>query len=161
MPADLAACRVLFLCTGNSARSQIAEALVNHKGQGRWLAESAGSSPAARINPLAIEVLRNHGIAWEGHEPRGLSWLEVPHWDLVITVCDHARESCPIFPGQPMQAHWGMLDPASVEGDEVVRRAAFETAYALLDRRIDALLALPMEGLDRTALMRRLQAIGT
>jgi arsenate reductase (thioredoxin) len=161
MPSDPAAHHVLFLCTGNSARSQIAEALVNHKGRGQWLAESAGSSPVATVNPSAIRVLRDHGIAWAGHQPRGLSGLEDRQWDLVVTVCDHARESCPIFPGQPVQVHWGMPDPASVEGDEKARRAAFESAFAGLERRIDELLALPIERLDRPVLERRLRAIGT
>lgn len=161
MPGNQATHHVLFLCTGNSARSQIAEALVNHRGRGQWLAESAGSSPVAAVNPSAIEVLRAHGIPWAGHPPRGLSGLEDRRWDLVVTVCDHARESCPIFPGQPVQIHWGMPDPASAKGDEAARRAAFETAFALLERRIDELLALPVERLDRPALERRLPAIGT
>jgi arsenate reductase (thioredoxin) len=161
MPANLTTCHVLFLCTGNSARSQIAEALVNHRGRGEWLAESAGSSPVAAVNPYAIRVLRDHGIPWAGHQPRGLSGLEDRHWDLVVTVCDHARESCPIFPSHPVQVHWGMPDPASAEGDETGRRAAFETAFALLERRIDGLLALPIGRLDRPALARRVQAIGT
>jgi arsenate reductase (thioredoxin) len=152
--------RVLFLCSGNSARSQIAEAILNRKGKGRFIAESAGSHPAARVNPFAIEVLRESGIEWRGHQPRGLEGLEEERWDSVITVCDNARESCPVFPGQPILAHWGMPDPAAVEGDEETKRAAFRNALTLLSRRIDLLLALPVEKLERLALQGRVQAIG-
>ncbi|HUL50041.1 MAG TPA: arsenate reductase ArsC [Gemmatimonadales bacterium] len=152
--------RVLFLCTGNSARSQMAEALLNAKGQGRLHAESAGSRPAARVNPLAIETLREWNIAWDGHVPRGLDGLERKHWDFVITVCDRAKESCPIFPGQPVVAHWGMPDPAEVEGDDAKRRAAFRHAFLMLSRRIDLFVALPFEKLERMALEARVRAIG-
>jgi arsenate reductase (thioredoxin) len=152
--------RVLFLCTGNSARSQIAEAILNRKGEGRFIAESAGSRPAARVNPFAIEVLRESGIEWQGHQPRGLEGLERERWDFVITVCDTARESCPIFPGQPVLAHWGMPDPAAVEEDAETKRAAFRNALTLISRRIDLLLALPVEKLERLALQARVQAIG-
>jgi arsenate reductase len=134
--------RVLFLCTGNSARSQMAEAVLNQKGKGRFLAESAGSEPAARVNPYAIAALREAGIEWQGHPPRGLDGLDQVPWDVVITVCDHARESCPIFPGQPVRVHWGMPDPAAIEGDEATKRAAFRHALSLISRRIDGFLAL-------------------
>jgi arsenate reductase (thioredoxin) len=153
--------RVLILCTGNSARSQIAEALLNRKGRGRFLAESAGSRPAARVNPLAIEALREGGIQWAGHSPRGLDGLERAPWDFVITVCDRAKESCPIFPGQPVLAHWGMRDPAEVEGDEVRKLQAFRDTVATLGRRIDLLLALPIEKLERLVLEERVRAIGS
>jgi arsenate reductase (thioredoxin) len=153
--------RVLILCTGNSARSQIAEALLNRKGRGRFLAESAGSRPAARVNPLAIEALREGGIQWAGHPPRGLDGLERESWDFVITVCDRAKESCPIFPGQPVLAHWGMRDPAEVEGDEVRKLQAFRDTVATLGRRIDLLLALPIEKLERLVLEERVRAIGS
>ncbi len=136
---------MLFLCTGNSARSQMAEALLNWKGKGRFEAESAGSHPASRVNPLAIETLRQYDVPWSGRGPRGIDGLEREPWDFVITVCDRAKESCPIFPGQPMLAHWGMPDPAEVDVDEVTRRAAFRDAFLLLSRRIDLLLALPLE----------------
>jgi arsenate reductase len=159
-PADNRRFRVLILCTGNSARSQIAEALFNWKGGGRFVAESAGSRPAARVNPFALEVLRESGIEWQGHQPRGLEGLEGGRWDFVITVCDNARESCPVFPGQPMLAHWGMPDPAAVEGDEETKRAAFRDALTLISRRIDLLLALPVDKLERLALQKRVQAIG-
>jgi len=152
--------RVLFLCTGNSARSQMAEALLNWKGKGRFEAESAGSRPASRVNPLAIETLRQYDVPWRGRTPRGIDGLEREPWDLVITVCDRAKESCPIFPGQPMLAHWGMPDPAEVDGDEVTKRTAFRDAFLLLRRRIDLLLALPLAKLERMALEARLRAIG-
>jgi len=153
--------RILILCTGNSARSQMAEALINHRGKGRVIAESAGSLPAARVNPWAIEALHDAGIEWNGHPPRGLDGLETQQWDAVITVCDKAKEACPYFPGQPMLAHWGMPDPAEVEGsDEQVREAFFE-AFLLLSRRIELLLALPIASLERMALEAKLRAIGT
>ena len=152
--------RVLFLCTGNSARSQMAEALLNWKGRGRFQAESAGSSPADRVNPHAIATLRAYDIPWAGHAPRGIDGLEREPWDFVITVCDRAKESCPIFPGQPILAHWGMPDPAEVVGDEAAQRKAFEAAFLSLSRRIDLLLAQPVEELERLALEARLRAIG-
>jgi arsenate reductase (thioredoxin) len=151
-PADNRVYRVLFLCTGNSARSQIAEALLNRKGRGRFLAESAGSAPAERVNPYAIQVLREHGLEWNGHQPRGLEGLERTDWDFVITVCDHAREACPIFPGRPVLAHWGMPDPATVQG--------FRESFVLLNRRIDLLLALPVDKLERLVLQTQVRAIG-
>jgi len=152
--------RILVLCTGNSARSQMAEALLNQLGQGRIRAESAGSHPGPRVNPLAIDALREHGLAWAGHQPRGLDGLERERWDYVITVCDRARESCPVFPGHPVLAHWDMSDPAEVVGDEAARRAAFREALLLLRRRIQQMLALPLETLERPALEARLRAIG-
>ena len=160
MQAAGKAFRVLFLCTGNSARSQIAEAVMNLKGRGRFVAESAGSSPAARVHPYAIEVLRDCGIDWTGHAPRGLDGLDRERWDFVITVCDRAREACPVFPGQPVLAHWEMPDPAAVEGDDAARRAAFVDALTLLSRRVDLLLALPIEKLERLVLEARVRAIG-
>ena len=153
--------RILILCTGNSARSQMAEALINARGKGRVVAESAGSQPAVRVNPWAIETLHDAGIEWHGHAPRGLDGLEARQWDAVITVCDRAKEACPYFPGQPIMAHWGMPDPADVEGsDEQVREAFFE-AFLLLSRRIELLLALPIASLERLALEAKVRAIGT
>jgi protein-tyrosine-phosphatase len=152
--------RVLFLCTGNSARSQMAEALLNWKGKGQFQAASAGSRPAARVNPYALDTLREYGVPWTGHPPRSVDGLEREAWDFVITVCDRAKESCPIFPGQPVLAHWGMPDPADVEGDESTKRAAFRDAFLVLSRRIDLLLALPLTKLDRLALEARVRAIG-
>jgi arsenate reductase len=153
--------RLLFLCTGNSARSQIAEAVLNRKGAGRFEAHSAGSQPTGRVNPLAIWALSDAGIEWRGHAPRGLDGLEHEPWDFVITVCDKARESCPVFPGQPVLAHWGMPDPAAVVGTETEQRAAFDEALRLISWRIDLMLALPLEKLERLALETRMQAIGT
>jgi arsenate reductase len=152
--------RVLFVCTGNSARSQMAEAVLNRKGRGLFEAHSAGSHPAEGVNPLAIATLREAGIAWEGHVPRGLESVEREPWDVIITVCDNARESCPVFPGQPVLAHWGMEDPAAVEGDEQTRRRAFAAALSLINRRIDLLLALPFEKVERMALEAKVRAIG-
>lgn len=152
--------RLLFLCTGNSARSQMAEALLNWKGKGRFDAASAGSKPAARVNPYALETLREHGVPWAGHPPRSVDGLEREPWDFVITVCDRAKESCPIFPGQPVLAHWGMADPAEVEGTEANKQKAFRDAFVLLSRRIDLLLELPLTKLDRLALEARVRAIG-
>lgn len=159
-PVDHRVFRILFLCTGNSARSQIAETLLNRKGRGRFIAESAGSQPAERVNPYAIDVLREGGIEWQGHPPRGLDGLDCKPWDFVITVCDNAREACPVFPGQPILSHWGMPDPAAVEGDDSARRAAFLDALTLISRRIELLLALPVEKLERLALEARMRAIG-
>ncbi len=152
--------RVLILCTGNSARSQIAEALFATKGRGRVEAASAGSRPAQKVNPFAVEVLAEAGIDWRGKVPRGMDGLEQEHWDFVITVCDRAKESCPYFPGQPVLAHWGMPDPAEVEGSDEAKRAAFRDTFVTLGRRIDLFLALPMEKLERMTLERRVQEIG-
>lgn len=137
----------------------MAEALLNAKGQGRFVAASAGSSPASRVNPLAIETLREFDIPWSGHPPRSLQGLESEHWDFVVTVCDRAKESCPFFPGQPVLAHWGMPDPAEVQGDDEAKRAAFRDAFLLLSRRIDLLLALPFDKLQKSALHARVSAL--
>jgi arsenate reductase (thioredoxin) len=153
--------RILFLCTGNSARSQIAEALLARKGAGRFEVASAGSRPAAQVNPWAIRVLAEAGIDWSGRTPRGLDGLEPEAWDFVITVCDRAREACPIFPGAPIVGHWGMPDPAEVEGSDEVKQRAFRDAFTVLSRRIDLFLALPAEKLDRLRLERRVREIGS
>ena len=153
--------RVLVLCTGNSARSQMAEALFNHLGRGRIRAESAGTQPRPQAHPLAVAALKDHGIDWRGRQPRGVEGLERQHWDFVITVCDRAKEACPIFPAQPVLAHWGMPDPAEVEGDEATRFAAFRAALVLIARRIELMLALPLEKLERLALEARVRAIGS
>ncbi len=152
--------RVLFLCTGNSARSQIAEALLNHDGVGRFEAESAGTEPAATVNPGAVEALALAGIEWHGHAPRDVGGLDRVPWDLVVTVCDDARESCPVFPAGSVVAHWGMPDPARVRGDHAARSEAFGGALDLLCRRVRALVALPVERLDRPALEDRVREIG-
>lgn len=138
----------------------MAEAVLNAQGHGRFYAESAGSKPAARVNPYAIETLRAYSVPWMEHAPRGLDGLDREPWDFVITVCDRAKESCPVFPGQPVLAHWGMPDPAEVEGDDATRRAAFKNALLVIKRRIELLLALPIEKLERLALEARVKAIG-
>jgi arsenate reductase len=152
--------RILFLCTGNSARSQIAEAILNRKGQGRFQAESAGSRPADQVNPHAISALRGAGIDWTGRTPRGMDAVAGQDWDFVITVCDRAKESCPVFPGKPVLAHWGMPDPAEAAGSAEERQRAFDDALRVISRRIDLLLALPIERLHRLALEQRVRAIG-
>ena len=143
--------RLLILCTGNSARSQIAEALLLERGAGLVHAESAGSKPAAVVNPGAVNVLREHGIDWQGNTPRGLDDVAKQRWDLVITVCDNAKEACPVLPGQPAMAHWGMDDPAETQ--------RFAEAYQLISRRVDALLALPLDALHGPELARAVNAI--
>jgi arsenate reductase len=152
--------RVLVLCTGNSARSQIAEALLNRRGAGRIVADSAGTNPAPRVNPYAVRVLAEAGINWSGHAPQGLDPVLAKEWDLVITVCDNAKESCPVFPGRTMTAHWGMPDPAEVGGTDEEKLRAFRVTLGLLSRRVDLLLALPAEKLERLALQQRIRDIG-
>jgi arsenate reductase len=155
---------VLFLCTGNSARSIMAEALLNRLGAGRFHAYSAGSHPTGHVNPLAIEQLQLGHYPTEGL--RSKDWAEFaqpgsPPLDFVFTVCDRAAsEVCPVWPGQPMSAHWGVEDPAAVQGDEIQRRKAFATAFAVLQRRISLFISLPIAKLDAMALQRQLNAIG-
>lgn len=150
---------VLFLCTGNSARSQIAEALMNKKARGRFVASSAGSRPAARVNPFAVRALKEVGIDWSGHAPISVDAIMGETFDFVITVCDNAREACPILPGHPIHAHWGMEDPAEVEGTDAEKAQAFASARVLIGRRIDLMLALPIEKLERLTLGKRLDQI--
>lgn len=138
----------------------MAEAVLNVKGRGRFHAESAGSHPAPRVHPRTIETLGEYGIPWSGHPPRSAHGLEREHWDVVITVCYRAKESCPHFPGQPILAHWGVPDPAAVEGDEAAQHRAFRDAFVLISRRVDLLLALPWEKLEQRAREARVRAIG-
>jgi arsenate reductase (thioredoxin) len=154
---------VLFLCTGNSARSVMAEALLNVLGAGRFRAYSAGSFPSGKVQPVAAELARAFGY----DEPlRSKSWDEFaqagsPAIDIVITVCDNAAgEVCPIWPGQPVTAHWGVPDPVSADAAEADRRRAFQSAWAMLHRRIERLLALPLDQLDQPSVQQRLRAIG-
>src|SRR5437667_192585 len=119
-----------------------------------------GWRAADRVNPHAVETLREYNVPWSGRTPRSIDGLEREPWDFVVTVCDRAKEACPIFPGQPILAHWGMPDPAEAAGDDVTKRAAFKDAFLLLSRRIDLLLALPLETLERLALEARVRAIG-
>jgi arsenate reductase len=155
---------VLFLCTGNSARSIMAECLLNDLGRGRFRAYSAGSQPKGEVHPYALELLQNHPDATE--HLRSKSWEEftgpdAPPLDFVFTLCDEAaKESCPIWPGQPMTAHWGIPDPAAAEGTEAVKRAAFVDAMRMLTQRIDILINLPVATLDRLSLQQRVDAIG-
>ena len=155
---------VLFLCTANSARSIIAEALLNALGSGRFRAYSAGSHPAGHVQPLALDALHHAGIPTA--TLRSKSWHEfagpgAPPIDFVITVCDRAAaESCPIFPGRPVTAHWGVPDPAAVSGDDAVRRAAYDAALATLRRRVQHLTSLPFDSVDKIALRAELAEIG-
>ncbi len=141
---------VLVLCTGNSARSQIAEALLATRGAGRIVASSAGSHPAPRVNRYAVETLQQHGIEWEGRTPQHLDAVTGTRHDLVITVCDNARDACPYLPGAAT-VHWGLPDPADAATPEAALTAFAET-FGALDRRVCALVALPLETLDSAAL---------
>ena len=155
---------VLFLCTGNSARSILAEALLNAAGKGRFHAYSAGSFPTGRVNPLALELLGRNGHPIEGL--RSKSWDEfakpgAPPFDFVFTVCDAAaKEYCPVWPGKPVTAHWGVADPAAVQGTDEEKRRAFRDTYATLQRRVSLLANLPLGTLDRASLQRQLADIG-
>ena len=155
---------VLFLCTGNSARSIMAEALLNQLGRGRFRGYSAGSHPNAKVNPLALELLKQARMPTEGL--RSKAWEEfavpeAPKLDFVFTVCDNAAGAvCPIWPGQPMTAHWGVEDPAAVQGSDEQKRRAFSTAFNQLRNRIAMLVSLPLTRLDRMALKKKLDAIG-
>ena len=155
---------VLFVCTGNSARSILAEGLLTHAGRGRFMAFSAGSHPSGAVNPLALSTLKQLRIPADGF--RSKSWDEfarpgAPVFDFVFTVCDKAAgEVCPLWPGQPMTAHWGVADPAAVEGSEEHKARAFMDAALVLKRRIDLILALPLQSLAGMALQREIDQIG-
>jgi len=155
---------VLFLCTGNSARSILAEAILNHSGQGRFRAFSAGSHPGGKVNPFAIELLAKQGLAV--CELRSKSWDEfatpgAPHLDFVFTVCDNAAgETCPVWLGQPMTAHWGIEDPAAVDGSDENKRRAFIKAFTEMNRRIALFTSLPLAKLDAMAIKSELDKIG-
>jgi protein-tyrosine-phosphatase len=155
---------VLFLCTGNSARSIMAEAILNRLGQGKFRAFSAGSQPKGRVHPYTLDLLRrlNHDVSGL----RSKNWKEfsqpdAPKLDFVFTVCDNAaNEVCPIWPGQPMTAHWGIPDPAEAQGKEAEVRLAFADAYRMLNNRIAIFVSLPMRSLDQLTLQKQLDAIG-
>ena len=155
---------VLFLCTGNSARSILAEALLNHKGKPNFRAFSAGSHPTGRLNPFAVKQLEIAGLPLAGL--RSKSWDEfakpgAPQMHFVFTVCDNAaREVCPVWPGQPMTAHWGVADPAAVTGTSEQIERAFRDAFSILDRRISLFLSLPLESLDKLAIKKEIDRIG-
>ena len=155
---------VLFLCTGNSARSIFAECILNRYGQGRFKAYSAGSHPKGRIHPYTLDLLRN--LNYVTDDLRSKNWDEfavpgAPVMDFVFTVCDDAaNETCPIWPGQPISAHWGIEDPATAEGTEFQRRAAFEAALGFMRNRITAFVNLPLNSIDHMTLRAKLQGIG-
>ena len=155
---------VLFLCTGNSARSIMAESILNQLGGGQFVAYSAGSFPTGKINPFALELLNQNRIPTVGL--RSKAWDEFaepgsPHLDFVFTVCDKAAgETCPIWPGQPMTAHWGIADPAAVQGSDANKRHAFFNAFRELSQRIRIFTSLPLRSLDTVKLQERLNAIG-
>ena len=156
---------ILFLCTGNSARSIMAEALMSHLSRGRFRAYSAGSHAIGQVNPFALELLRRKGLAVEAL--RSKNWdefarPEAPAMDFVITVCDRAAgEVCPVWPGQPMTAHWGFEDPAAAQGPDETRRKIFEKVFVEIARRVELMLALPFDKLDRLALQKKVREIGT
>jgi arsenate reductase len=164
MPAADRVYNVLFLCTGNSARSVLAEAVLNHVGNGRFRAFSAGSTPKGEINPMTLTTLREAGLPTDGL--RSKSWDEfagpaAPKMDFVFTVCDNAAgETCPIWPGSPMTAHWGIEDPAAVTGPDFKQRQAFDDALRFMRNRIAAFINLPLESIDRMALSSKLRGIG-
>jgi arsenate reductase len=155
---------VLVLCTGNSARSILGEALFNALGKGRFKAYSAGSKPAGQVNPFALELLQQRGQSIAGL--RSKSWDEfaapgAPQFDFIFTVCDNAAgETCPVWPGKPATAHWGIPDPAGVEGSDEDKRAAFRKAYEQLARRIQLFMSLPIQKLDKLTLKQKLAEIG-
>lgn len=155
---------VLFLCTGNSARSILAEAILNDRGKGRFKAFSAGSHPKGTVHPAALALLQRNGLSIQGL--RSKAWDEfaapgAPHLDFVFTVCDNAAgEVCPVWPGRPVTAHWGQPDPAAVEGTDIDKAEAFREAFRTLGRRIDLFLALPLATLDRLAVGAKIRNIG-
>jgi arsenate reductase len=155
---------VLFLCTGNSARSILAESLLNHWGRGKFSGFSAGSFPRGQVHPFAVDLLKRMNLPAENL--RSKSWDEfaapgAPPIDFTITVCDNAaREVCPIWPGKPMTAHWGVADPAAVEGTDMDKAAAFRKAFKELETRIKLLTSLPINSLDRMTLQSKLREIG-
>ena len=164
MAADQHPLNVLFLCTGNSARSIIAESILQQVGAGRFVSHSAGSHPTGKVNPFALEFLRNNRLPADGM--RSKNWEEFaqpgsPPLDFVFTVCDNAAgEVCPVWPGQPMTAHWGVPDPAAVEGSDEQKRKAFSVTGNILLHRIRLFVSLPLTKLDRLSLAKKLAEIG-
>jgi arsenate reductase len=155
---------VLFVCTGNSARSIMAEALLNHLGAGRFVAYSAGSHPTGSVNPYALQTLAALDLPTEGYRSKNWDEFAGPAavaMDFVITVCDNAAgETCPVWPGQPMSAHWGVPDPAAFDGPDELKAKEFMKAALMLRRRIELMLALPMNKLDSMAIEHEMRAIG-
>lgn len=157
--------QVLFICTGNSARSIMAEGLLNHLGQGRFVAHSAGSHPKGEVHPLALQTMQTLGLPTTGFQSKSWEAFSGPAavpLDFVFTVCDNAAgEVCPVWPGQPVTAHWGVADPAAVTGSEAQCLRAFMDAAVVLKRRIELMLALPIDRLDALGLQQRVREIGT
>ena len=155
---------VLFLCSGNSARSIMAEAILNRDGRGKFRAFSAGSHPKGRIHPYAVDLLRKLNYDVSGFRSKGWTEFarpEAPKLDFVFTVCDDAaKEVCPVWPGQPMTAHWGIPDPAAATGNEAEIRLAFADAFRMLNNRISIFVSLPIRSLDKLALQKQLDSIG-
>ena len=155
---------VLFLCTGNSARSVLAESILNQRGKGRFRGFSAGSHPNGAVNPLALALLQDWDLPTEGL--RSKSWDEFagpssPHFDFIITVCDNAAgETCPVWLGKPTTAHWGIADPAAVEGTDMQKKAAFTQAFKLLSTRINLFLSLPLASMDQLRIKQEIDSIG-
>ena len=158
-------CNVLFICTGNSARSIMAEGLLNHLGRGRFVAHSAGSHPSGTVNPVALRTLQALRIPSDGMRSKNRDEFATPSsppLDFVFTVCDNAAgEMCPVWPGQPMTAHWGVPDPAAFEGTDEEKARVFMATAVTLKRRIELMLSLPIESLDSMAIQRELKQIGT
>jgi len=156
---------VLFLCTGNTARSILAEAYLNQAGRERFKAHSAGSKPGSAVHPRALALLQKHRIPTDGLRSKNWNEFSSPgaeHMDIVITVCDAAAaEPCPYWPGQPMTAHWGVPDPAAVQGNEEEQQRAFVQAYTTLSNRINLMLSLPLEKLDRLTIEQKLKEIAS
>ena len=150
--------RVLFLCTGNSARSQMAEALLTRKGKDRFVVASAGAEPAAEVRADAIHALRDVGIDWSAKRPKGFDAIVGDQWDLVITLCDRTKESCPALPNRPVTAHWGVPDPAEI-GDDGKRALAYQNVVSLLSWRIDLMLSLSLDSFESLVLEERLKVI--
>jgi arsenate reductase len=155
---------VLFLCTGNSARSILAESIMNKWGKGQFRGFSAGSHPSGKVTPLALDLLRQSEFSTEGLRSKSWDEFAAPnavHFDFVITVCDNAAgEACPVWPGHPVTAHWGIADPAAIEGPEIEKKAAFRRAFKSMDTRIKLFLSLPIASIDQLRLKQEVVAIG-
>ncbi len=152
---------VLFLCTGNSCRSVMAEGLLKHHGKDRFRSFSAGSSPTGKVHPMSMETLRRHGINHVGFESKAWDVFKNMDLDIVVTVCDNAAgETCPIFPGNPVKGHWSIPDPAHFQGTPEDIEAEFDRVFGILERRIKAMVDLPVENMDRDELRQKLNEIG-
>jgi arsenate reductase len=153
--------KVLFLCTGNSCRSIMAEGLLAHLGKGHFHSFSAGSAPTGKVHPMSLQALRRHGLAAMGFESKAWDHFRDVDLDIVVTVCDNAAgETCPIFPGDPVKGHWSTPDPAHFQGTPKEVEAEFDRVFGILERRVKAMVELPLETLDRETLRRRLNEIG-